>query len=378
MSYVVLARKHRPQNFSQLKGQGVLVQTITNAFLNEKLHHAYLLTGIRGIGKTTTARIVAKTLNCSNLKTENSILMPCEECDNCCSFQNGSHPDILEFDAASHTGIDDIKTMLEGVSYAPSIGKCRVFIVDEVHMLSTKAFNSLLKTLEEPPQNVVFIFATTELQKVPVTILSRCQKFSLVPLSVGEMSLHLEEVAKKENIKFSKDAIEIIAKKSGGSVRDALSLLDQASMKAGGVEISKEEISQMLSIVSVQEIEELYTAVTNGKVQEVIFCLQNITKQGVTELSILEEFLELLYGKIHFYINNGKSYGQILRLWNVFLKSTEELSYAFNKFAILEVIFLKGMHVFSLPSAENLVNGISEGKILDILKDFPESDVVKK
>jgi DNA polymerase-3 subunit gamma/tau len=240
MSYVVLARKYRPQNFSQLKGQGILVQTVTNAFLNHKLHHAYLLTGIRGIGKTTTARIIAKTLNCSNLKNIENNLIPCEECANCLSVKNGSHPDILEFDAASHTGIEDIKNMLDGVSYSPALGKYRVFIVDEIHMLSTKAFNSLLKTLEEPPANVIFIFATTEIQKVPITILSRCQKFTLMPLPIEEMCDHLTAVANLEKIKITKEALGLIAVKSGGSVRDALSILDQASMRSSNEEITKE------------------------------------------------------------------------------------------------------------------------------------------
>jgi DNA polymerase-3 subunit gamma/tau len=199
-----------------------------------------------------------------------------------------------------------------------------------------------------------------------------------VPLSAGEMSLHLKEVAEKENIKISQEALEIIAKKSGGSVRDALSLLDQASMKAGEKEITKEEISQMLSIVSQEDLLELYTSTTNGNATEVINSLQKIKKQGITEASILEEFLEYLYLQIHQNISNEKPYGQLLRLWNIFLKSTEELNHSFNKFAILEVIFLKGMHIFALPSVENLVSGISEGKILEILKQFPEATVEKK
>ena len=375
MSYIVLARKYRPQNFSQLKGQEVLVQTLTNAFLNDKIHHAYLLTGIRGIGKTTTARIIAKTLNCSNLKVDSNTLTPCEECSNCRSIKNGSHPDILEFDAASHTGIDDIKSMLEGISYSPAIGKHRVFIVDEVHMLSTKAFNSLLKTLEEPPSNVVFIFATTELHKVPVTILSRCQKFSLAPLSIEEMSKHLQSVADAEGLKISQDAIRLVASKSGGSVRDALSILDQSSMRANRNEITPNIIQDMLGIVSQDDIQKLYTSTLSGDATSVIKALQEIMAQGVSEVSLLEETLECIYSQIHSKVQSGEPYSNLLRLWNILLPSAQELSYAFNKAAALEIIFLKAMHIHAMPSVENLVHSISENKIAEILAQFPNAQI---
>ena len=377
MSYLVLARKYRPQNFEQLKGQEVLVQTITNGFLHNKLHHAYLLTGIRGIGKTTTARIIAKTLNCSNLKTENFAITPCEECANCKSANNGSHPDILEFDAASNTGIDDIKTMLEGINYSPAMGKYRIFIVDEVHMLSTKAFNSLLKTLEEPPSGVIFIFATTELQKVPVTILSRCQKFVLSPLSLSAMVEHLSSIAQREDIQVSTKALELIASKSSGSVRDALSMLDQASMRSPNFEITESLVESMLSLVSKNDVSNLFNSVLEGNSEGILQNLRKIKAQCVTENSILEEFLTCLYEEIQVRINKKAPYSNLLRIWNVMLPATQELSYAFNKYAILEVIFLKAVHVVASPSVENLVHGISENKILEILKMFPNSDVTK-
>ena len=377
MSYLVLARKYRPQNFEQLKGQEVLVQTITNGFLHNKLHHAYLLTGIRGIGKTTTARIVAKTLNCSNLKTENLAITPCEECSNCKSANNGSHPDILEFDAASNTGIDDIKTMLEGINYSPAMGKYRIFIVDEVHMLSTKAFNSLLKTLEEPPSGVIFIFATTELQKVPVTILSRCQKFVLSPLSLSVMVEHLFSIAQKENIQVSTKALELISLKSSGSVRDALSMLDQASMRSPNSEITESLVESMLSLVSKNDVSILFNSVLEGNSEEILQNLRKIKAQGVTESSILEEFLTCLYEEMQVRINKKTPYSNLLRIWNIMLPATQELSYAFNKYTILEVIFLKAVHIVNSPSVENLVNGISENKILEILKMFPSSEVLK-
>ncbi len=376
MSYIVLARKYRPTNFSQLKGQSVLVQTLTNAFLNKKLHHAYLLTGIRGIGKTTTARIIAKTLNCSELQTENNSLVPCEQCPNCLSAKNSSHPDILEFDAASHTGIDDIKNMLEGISYSPALGKHRVFIVDEVHMLSTKAFNSLLKTLEEPPENVIFIFATTEIQKVPVTILSRCQKFVLSPLSNKEMAEHLQSIAAKENIIIENEALELISYKSGGSVRDALSILDQAAMKSVDT-ITKDTILEMLSIASNDSIALLYQNIITANIQSVIITLKDIKRHGVSEQSIIEEFLEHLYQEIHKKIKDDKPYSNLLRLWNIILPATQELSYAFNKYATLEMIFIKATHIHALPSVENLVHSISENKLIEVLKEFPSASIEK-
>lgn len=379
MPYIVFARKYRPQNFLELKGQDVLVQTITNALRFEKLHHSYLLTGIRGIGKTTTARIIAKTINCENLnKTETSII-PCEECSNCKSIKNGSHPDVIEFDAASNTGIDEIKTMLEGISYAPALGKYRVFIVDEVHMLSNKAFNSLLKTLEEPPQYVIFVFATTEIQKVPVTILSRCQKFVLAPLTNEKMQEHLLSVAIKEGIKIQKDALELIASKSGGSVRDALSMLDQAVIQLSSGEISFEAIQSMLSVVSKDDIANIYNAVIDGTpIKQVLDALQTVKAKGVDEFSIVEEFLHYTYLQVQECIVQNKPYSNLLRLWNIFLYSINDLQIAINKYATLEMIFIKAIHTYSSPSIENLVHSISESRILEILKDFPSAEITQE
>lgn len=379
MSYIVLARKYRPQNFSELKGQDVLVQTVANALKFGKLHHAYLLTGIRGIGKTTTARIMAKTVNCENPANTETIITPCEECSNCKSVKNGSHPDVIEFDAASNTGIDEIKTMLEGISYAPALGKYRVFIVDEVHMLSNKAFNSLLKTLEEPPQHVIFIFATTEIQKVPVTILSRCQKFVLAPLTNEKMQEHLLSVAAKENIKIQKEALELIASKSGGSVRDALSMLDQAVTQSPSGEISFTVVQSMLSVVSGDDIAKIYKTVTDGSsVEQVLNALQAVKAYGVDEFSIMEEFLHYLYSQVRESIAQNRSYSNLLRLWNIFLHSMNDLQIAVNKYAALEMIFIKAMHTYSSPSVENLVHGISEGRILEILKDFPGAEIMQE
>ena len=224
--YRVLARKYRPQNFKDLVGQDVLVRTISNAIKTDRVAHAFLLTGIRGIGKTTTARIIAKALNCVGDRTEGDI-DPCGECVNCTQITEDRHIDVIEMDAASNTGVDNIRNIIETVSYAPSSAKYKIYIIDEVHMLSKSAFNALLKTLEEPPANVKFIFATTEIKKIPVTILSRCQRFDLKRLDAPMMATHLQNICSQESVEIDEEALNLIAISAGGSVRDALSLLDR-------------------------------------------------------------------------------------------------------------------------------------------------------
>ena len=375
MSYIVLARKYRPKNFLELKGQEVLVQTLTNAITFNKLHHAYLLTGIRGIGKTTTARIIAKTVNCENLNKSENAITPCEECGNCRSIKNNSHPDVVEFDAASNTGIDDVKAMFDGISYAPALGKYRVFIVDEVHMLSTKAFNSLLKTLEEPPENVIFIFATTEIQKVPITILSRCQKFVLSALSLDKMQEHLEFVCQKEEIIPEESVLKLIAMKAGGSVRDALSILDQAIMQSSSKNIQAAVVKTMLSFVSQEEITQIFDSVLHCEIKTVLGILKTLKAKGLDEVAIMEEFLEHIYTKVSENVFNEVDCGSLLRLWNIFLNSIGDLQLASNKYIALEMIFIKAVHVYSAPSLENIIHSIGDGKIAEIIKDFPNATI---
>lgn len=235
--YVVLARKYRPQSFEDLLGQDALVQTLTNAIKNNRLHHAYILTGIRGVGKTTTARIIAKALNCIGKDGHGGpTIKPCGLCENCKAISEGRHIDILELDAASRTGVDDIREILDGVRYKPTNARYKVYIIDEVHMLSKNAFNALLKTLEEPPSHVKFIFATTEIRKVPVTVLSRCQRFDLQRLTIDTLFNHFKNIIGKEGLQAEDEALQIIAKAADGSCRDGLSLLDQAiSLSSGTV-----------------------------------------------------------------------------------------------------------------------------------------------
>ena len=240
--YLVLARKYRPQNFSTLIGQQALVKTLENAIEADRIHHAYVLTGIRGVGKTTTARILAMALNCEN--------GPATEWDDsdpqCQAIANGRHVDVLEYDAASHTGVDDVRTLFEGVGYQPVQGRYKIYIIDEVHMLSKQAFNALLKTLEEPPAHVKFIFATTEVNKIPVTVLSRCQRFDLKRVTVDDLKAHFRSICEKEDVKITEGAISLVARAADGSVRDGLSLLDQAIALSGGAEITEKAVADML------------------------------------------------------------------------------------------------------------------------------------
>ena len=242
-NYTVLARKYRSQDFKSLIGQDVLVKTLTTAINTSRIAHAYIFTGIRGTGKTSTARILAKALNC--LSSDRATATPCGECENCRAIAAGQHIDVMEIDAASHTGVDNMRDILDGAQYRPTNGRYRVYIIDEVHMLSTSAFNALLKTLEEPPAHVIFILATTEIRKVPVTILSRCQRFDLVRVPVDTLKKHFAWIADQEKIELTDGANELLARAADGSVRDGLSLLDQAIAQTGG-HVDEESVLDML------------------------------------------------------------------------------------------------------------------------------------
>ena len=237
--YVILARKYRPQTFDDLLGQDALVQTLTNAINNNRIHHAYILTGIRGVGKTSTARIIAKALNCTGVDGKGGpTVHPCGVCENCKAITAGRHIDVMELDAASRTGVDDIREILDGVRYKPTNARYKIYIIDEVHMLSKNAFNALLKTLEEPPSHVKFIFATTEIRKVPVTILSRCQRFDLQRLKIDELMKMYHKIIQCENLSADEDALQLLARAADGSARDATSLLDQAiSLGSGNIKL---------------------------------------------------------------------------------------------------------------------------------------------
>ena len=297
MTNKILALKYRPQQFKDLIGQEVMTQTITNAIKIGKTPNAYLLTGIRGVGKTTTARLIAKALNCeknNNPKTKcdaNTFCITCQE------IINSNHIDILEMDAASKTGIDDVRELIENSKYSPTSANFKIFIIDEVHMLSKQAFNGLLKTLEEPPSRLKFILATTEARKIPVTILSRCQRFDLKRVSIELLFNHLKEISLKENGKISDDAIKLIAKTSEGSVRDSVSLLDRAliSQSLNSKVIEEEDVRKMLGLADKSKVILLFKEILDGKEKEALDRLHDLIEDGLDAKNFLNDILEVLY-----------------------------------------------------------------------------------
>ena len=294
----ILALKYRPQEFKNLIGQEVMAQTITNAIKINKTPNAYLLTGIRGVGKTTTARLIAKALNCQKNFDEKIKCSNEKFCPTCEEIIGSNHIDILEIDAASKTGIDDIRELIENSKYSPTSAKYKIFIIDEVHMLSKQAFNGLLKTLEEPPPSLKFILATTEVRKIPVTILSRCQRFDLKRVSVEKLSKHLKNIALLENGKISDDAIKLIARTSEGSVRDAISLLDRALISQSIIEkntIEENDVREMLGLADRTKILSLFKEILTGNEKEALEYLKGFINDGMDAKIFLNDILEILY-----------------------------------------------------------------------------------
>ena len=297
MTNKILALKYRPQEFKDLIGQEVMAQTITNAIKLNKTPNAYLLTGIRGVGKTTTARLIAKALNCTKDFTKGEKCKTGEYC-HCAEIISSNHMDILEMDAASKTGIDDARELIENSKYSPTSAKFKIFIIDEVHMLSKQAFNGLLKTLEEPPPSLKFILATTEVRKIPVTILSRCQRFDLKRVSVEQLCKHLKIIADKEKGKISEDAIKLIARTSEGSVRDSISLLDRALISQSineGKQIEEPDVRQMLGLADKSKIISLFKEVLTGNEKDALKFLHELINDGLDAKNFLNDILEVLY-----------------------------------------------------------------------------------
>ncbi len=377
--YVILARKYRPASFVDLKGQDALVRSVSGALFSQKLAHAFLLSGIRGIGKTTTARIMAKLMNCKNVTFANGVALSCENCDNCKSFNAHNHPDVLEIDAASKTGVDDIREIIENAAYMPLIGKYKIYIIDEVHMLSKNAFNALLKTLEEPPAHVKFIFATTEMHKIPATILSRCQNFSLKALGLLDLKNHLAEIAKKEDIQISDEALEILANESEGSVRDSLSLLDQVA-SIGGM-ISAEDVRNMIGYGSKLDIHELFEHVIMAETEKALEILNEIHRNGTDCGLILREMLTLTnqiskckisnsYLKNALVPENEKANLQKFKenleistlssIWQMLLKACQEMKIAPNKLMSAEMSIIRLCFMSNGPSLSQILKGINQ------------------
>jgi len=297
MSYRVLARKYRPQNLEQLVGQENLAQSLKNAFENNRVPHAILLHGIRGVGKTTTARIIAKSLNCLGIDgaLKQPQVTPCDVCISCKGILSDRHMDVVEIDAASHTGVDDMRELTESSRYKAVQGRYKIFIIDEVHMLSKSAFNALLKTLEEPPPHVKFIFATTEIKKIPDTILSRCMRFDLSVMQPAKIIKHLQDILEKENILAEVDALAMIARAADGSMRDALSITDQAIMLSGSDAVSAAIVQAMLGLSNRDALFEVFESIFQGKVDQAIKTLHTIYENGGDPLLIAQDLIHILY-----------------------------------------------------------------------------------
>ncbi len=290
MTYQVLARKWRPRSFKQLIGQEHVSKALINGLDQDRLHHAFLFTGTRGIGKTTIARILAKCLNCESGVSS----QPCGECASCVDVDEGRFVDMIEIDAASRTGVDDMRELLESVQYTPTRGRYKVYIIDEVHMLSTSSFNALLKTLEEPPPHVKFVFATTDPEKIPVTILSRCLRFSLRRLNPDQIAAALQAICAAENIETDDAALEKISRAADGSMRDALSLLDQATAYGGG-KLSEEEVGRMLGLVEHRHVAALVQALADGEAEDVLEAVGTIHAQAGDPEALLRDLAEVLH-----------------------------------------------------------------------------------
>ncbi len=372
----ILALKYRPQEFKDLIGQEVMAQTITNAINLAKTPNAYLLTGIRGVGKTTTARLIAKALNCIKNFDKNKTCSKEKFCSSCQEIASSNHIDVLEMDAASKTGIDDVRELIENSRYSPTSAKFKIFIIDEVHMLSKQAFNGLLKTLEEPPPSLKFILATTEVRKIPVTILSRCQRFDLKRVSLEKLSDHLKKIAKKEEGKISEEAIQLIGKASEGSVRDAISLLDRALIFQNvndEKEIQGKDIREMLGLADRSKLILLFKDILNGDQKNSILKLKDLIERGLDAKNFLNDILELLYlfsrkinlGSIQKDAMISESETQLIEeysknlnmqdlglFWQLTIKTIEDLKIVANENLALEMYVMQLMHLKNIENLE--------------------------
>lgn len=294
--YQALYRKYRPQLFEDVVGQKVIIKTLSNSILNNKISHAYLFTGPRGTGKTSIAKIFAKIINCENLNG----IDPCNECVNCTQINSKQSTDIIEIDAASNNGVDEIRELRDKVNLVPSFGKYKVYIIDEVHMLTTAAFNALLKTLEEPPKHIIFILATTEPHKIPQTILSRCQRFDFKKISVGDIKFRIKKISEIENISIDEDAIQLIAKLSDGGMRDALGLLDQLTSYTNE-KISVVDVNDVSGMITVDKINELLLHIINGNLIDSFNLLETYDEDGKNLVKIVEGLIEFLKNSLIYY-----------------------------------------------------------------------------
>lgn len=384
IEYQVLARKYRPTDFSNLIGQDAMVRTLKNAFESGRLAHAFILTGVRGVGKTTSARIIARALNCVGQDGNGeATIEPCGECEFCQAIAEDRLVDVLEMDAASRTGVDDVRELIEGVRYKPVSARYKVYIIDEVHMLSRNAFNALLKTLEEPPAHVKFIFATTEIRKVPVTVLSRCQRFDLRRVDIETLSANFSEIAEKEGVKVTDAAISLIARAADGSVRDGQSLLDQvvATAAKDNAELGEDVVRDMLGLADRERSFDLFELVMKGNVSGALDMLDADYANGADSVLVLQDLLEVVHWLSRVKVtpdiadgpmvpesdrDRGKdltsrlSMRALTRAWQMLLKGLREAQSAPSPIQAAEMILIRLAYLADLPTPADVVKSINE------------------
>ena len=381
--YRVLARKYRPQTFSQLLGQDAMVQTLGNAIKRDRLAHAFLMTGVRGVGKTSTARLIAKALNCIGADgTGGPTIDPCGQCEPCVAIAEGRHIDVIEMDAASHTGIDDVREIIETVRYSAVSARYKIYIIDEVHMLSRQAFNGLLKTLEEPPPHVKFLFATTEVDKLPVTVLSRCQRFDLRRIQAPLLAAHFAMICAAEQVSAEDEALAMIAAAAEGSVRDGLSILDQAIAHAdlgGAGQVTTDQVRDMLGLADKGAQRRLFGALLAGEGSVLLDLVDHQFALGVEPLALLRASLELTHritvcqlGKSGADAASTEeraaiegwaqslSAGQLHRLWQLLLKGYDEVRGAPDPLIAAKMALLRVQHANDLPDPGTLAKQLED------------------
>ena len=379
-SYRVLARKYRPQNFSDLLGQETMVQILSNAFESGRIAHAYMLTGVRGIGKTTTARLLARSLNYSSNEINEPTINISKYGEHCKEIMESRHIDVLEMDAASRTGIADIREIIDSVSYATTSARFKIYIIDEVHMLSKSAFNGLLKTLEEPPPHVKFIFATTEVHKIPLTILSRCQRFDLKQLDEKNMMHLLSSVCKSENVEIPDNILSIIGRAASGSARDGLSILDQTiTLSEHDPNLGEDSIREMLGLSDNSVIIDLFEAIESCDIEKALALIKMQTDKGADPLNIISSLGEIIHELTLLKVSREKNDNLLLgpenfsrliafqetldvrilsRFWQMILKASEEIKNSFNPDSALEMVVIRMAYVSDLPTPEEIIKNI--------------------
>ncbi len=382
--YRVLARKYRPQSFAALIGQDAMVTTLGNAIKRDRLAHAFLLTGIRGVGKTSTARLIAKALNCIGADGQGGpTIDPCGVCEPCLAIAEGRHIDVVEMDAASNTGVDDVREIIEAVRYSAVSARYKVYIIDEVHMLSKNAFNALLKTLEEPPPHVKFLFATTEVNKVPVTVLSRCQRFDLRRIPVETLAAHFAMISDAEAVAADTEALALIARAAEGSVRDGLSILDQAIAHAdldGQGAVTAAQVRDMLGLSDRGAVRRLFGIILTGMAPDALAALAEQRDLGVDPAAVVRGLLDIVHATTRIKVGApddpaqsdderaalsgwaaAMSFATLHRLWQLLLKGHDEVVHAFDPGEAADMAILRVIHASSMPDPGDLARMIAAG-----------------